>query len=177
MSTNPQKKLQESLHQFYQGIKELNFRTTPEDYYYTSIEEFILKEGVSFSLTPLNAEEKIIVKTSLSRCGKEIKKKLCFHNSQCLMIYDDTNKIKYIEGFAFLRAYIPILHGWNTINGKVIDITFERYLKEGDTNFGKAYLGVEIKKKLIVDKIMKTGKSSVFIDNREEAYPVLKRKF
>ena len=75
-----------------------------------------------FNRSELTEEEKPIFNTAYQKVKSKTFMKNCFLNSLQLSMADKTGSIKLVEGYAF--KYIPMEHSWNTINGKLIDITF-----------------------------------------------------
>lgn len=86
-----------------------------------------------FSDEKLTKEETEIFNKAYRKVRNKTYMKNCFLNSLQLSMADTTNTIKVVEGYAF--KYIPMEHGWNIINGKLIDITFN--ISDGE----KPYLG------------------------------------
>lgn len=70
----------------------------------------------------------------------------CYYNAQMLSL--DNRKLKYFEGWGITEAVgIPLEHGFNVIDGKVIDISWSD---------GKEYFGVEIPKDFIRKEMLRT---------------------
>ena len=157
-----------------------NLRTRP-GYYYSSIEDFLKKEGTFYKSQKLTKSELEYVSKAIRDLYFTPKVKQCFFNSQMLVLSDRENKLVYSEGLGFC-GLIPMLHGWVTINGKVIDLTWKTNGNKGEYVIGKlpkdyAYCGVKIDKGKMGKKLYKAGKSISFIDNWEEGFPLLKNKF
>lgn len=70
---------------------------------------------VSHSETELSALPKVI--------KRRIKLELCYGNA--LRIATDYPNVEYVEGEILVNGIIPIVHAWNCVNGKHIDLTFE----------------------------------------------------
>lgn len=81
-----------------------------------------LENLVIFNRSELTKEEREIFNTAYRKVKRKTFMKNCFLNSLQLSMADKTGSIKLVEGYAF--KYIPMEHSWNTINGKLIDITF-----------------------------------------------------
>lgn len=81
-----------------------------------------LENLVIFNRSELTKEEREIFNTAYKKVKRKTFMKNCFLNSLQLSMADKTGSIKLVEGYAF--KYIPMEHSWNTINGKLIDITF-----------------------------------------------------
>jgi hypothetical protein len=154
------------------------FTKKAKGYYYSSMYGFVFKEGVVFDSNALTEEEMQIVKQALKSSGNTTMGE-CFYNAQCLSMNDNSNSIKYHEGFKMDAEYtMPLFHGFNTINNKVIDITHKIDGQHvfGDLKDYAAYFGVEFDKALCFERISLGKNSTSFIDNMLEGYPVLKSK-
>jgi len=139
----------ESLMEYLKGVSGMFPKR--EGFEYSSMEEFILKNG------------KFYEPKELPKDIPEGKVKDCFMNAWHLAI--DRPDLTYVEGYA--SSIIPVLHAWCVDKqGNVIDPTW---------GTGKAYYGVLFTK----DYIMKTAmRRKIFgiIDNYQEGYPLLKEK-
>jgi len=147
--------------------------------YYKSIYDVVLREGKLFESKSITNDESKIIEKALKK-SKQTKLGQCFYNAQCLCLSDESNQIEYWEGFTYdSEIQMAILHGFNTINGKVIDITHKingKYIK-GVFGIENEYMGVKFDKKMIIERIC-TGKDCTsFIDNWREGYPILKNKW
>lgn len=70
---------------------------------------------VSHSETELSTLPKVI--------KGQIRLKQCYENALIIAInYPD---VEYVEGEVLANSVVPIVHAWNCINGKHIDLTFE----------------------------------------------------
>ena len=95
---------------------------------YSSPEDYILDRGEAMtSDVGLTDGELEIVLSAASFSSLTFKPKQCYHNAMMLAVHDRSGKIAYCEGYALTGA-IPTAHAWNTINGKVVDLT--RSLRE-----------------------------------------------
>jgi hypothetical protein len=95
-----------------------------QDFHYKNIFDFTNREGKMYESQPFTSEERKTVIKRINSLNGTFAPNQCFSNSGKLAMCDHKNKIKYVEGFIFKKeAGIPILHAWNEINGKVIDIT------------------------------------------------------
>ena len=160
------------------------------DFFYKSMEEFVLLNGQEFKPQPLSEEERTFVVGLIEKDYIDCKVKECFTNSQKIATSND--KILYVEGFALPENLIPVLHSWNLINGKVIDLTWcndgdlidksESHWKKRKDNiilgdFKGEYFGVIIPTKLVNKKIIKTETFGSIIDDWENGFPLLKEKW
>jgi len=97
---------------------------TPEGWGYSCVEDYVLDRGVAPTSAPLTPEEEGILWMAVGNFGRRFQQKQCFYNSQLLCLYDHSDSLQYMEGIAQGNAIIPVHHGWATINGKVIDLTW-----------------------------------------------------
>ncbi len=173
-------------------LKEMSQISRMKDpsYFYKSTEEFVLKNGQLFVSKELTEEEKKIVLDLIKDLHLDCKVKECFKNSQQLAVESD-GKIQYVEGFA--DDIIPVVHGWNAINGKVIDLTWcddgdlvnkskkkweKRKLKIVLGEFKNIeYFGVVFPVDMIRKNMLKTKQYQSLIDDWENQYPLLKQSF
>ena len=68
----------------------------------------------------------------------------CYWNAQILTLLGGFRDIKYYEGVGY--AIVPTFHAWNVYNGKVIDVTWEKFPREFPTMklVDFQYFGVEL---------------------------------
>ena len=137
--------------------------------------DFILQHGQQYKSAKLTDEELDMLRNVLSRqCSYKVKQ--CFYNAQSIGL---TGIIGYCEGYADSLG-LPMEHAWNTINGKVIDMTW-RFGNGGKPVLGIipagwAYYGVELPD-AIVRKQWSKGESQPLITNWEDGFPLLKNAF
>ena len=94
---------------------------------------------------------------------KSIKKSQCFANSQLVIINDPSNQIKYHEGFCDTGFGIPIFHGWNSLNGKLLDFTLQY---KGKIKFlEKSHIGIEVDKTWVLDCFRNKKHSTAYLEN------------
>lgn len=150
-----------------------------EDFYYKNIYDLILREGKLYKSQPFTSEENKSVTKRIRSLNGTFAPHQCFSNSGKLAMADHKEKIKYVEGFIFKEEIgIPILHAWNEINGKVIDITLIN--KYGEYTIGTfendiSYIGVTFPTRY-VRKIF-CLKSRSLLDDVYGQWPVLKNQF
>lgn len=167
-----------SVEQFLKGMVQIRSgMQKPEGFHYSCPEEFILQNGKHYASSPLTAEEMGVLK-KLARTTCRYKMKECFYNAQHLATM--ASGIKYVEGYLY-SGIIPLEHGWNTINGKVIDFTM--YHQNGgkpilgEIPAGWDYFGVEMSTGSVRKYWSDHGESSPLITNWQEGYPLLQKKF
>ncbi len=114
-------------------------------FHYKNIFDFTIREGKMYESQPFTSEERKSAVKRINSLNGTFAPNQCFSNSGKLAMCDHKEKIKYVEGFIFKKEIgIPVLHAWNEINGKVIDITLINQF--GEYTLGKfendiAYLG------------------------------------
>jgi len=155
-----------------------------EEFYYKNIYDFTLKEGKVYASQPFTSEEHKFVTKRVRSLNGTFAPNHCFLNSGKLVMADSKDKIKYVEGFIFKKEdEVPILHAWNEINGKVIDITLIN--KYGEYTIGSfeddiAYRGTVFPTSL-VRKVFghKTRSRSILSDisDKHNPWPILKHRF
>lgn len=86
--------------------------------------KYILENGRAFETTSLKADVQKKVQKFLKYFKP--KPKSCFYNAQSIVI--DFDEFEYWEGFAIdlSGVKIPLEHGWNVVNGEVVDITWQK---------------------------------------------------
>ena len=169
------KQLINFLEQMNSMIKNNNRKNN--EFYYSSVYDFILKEGKTYKSQKLTKQEKDIVKNAIMVLGFKPQYKQCYYNAQLLAISDRTNTIKYVEGQA--QNLIPTSHGWNEINGKIIDVTYKHNDKIilGNIPENSGYIGIVVDTEIIRRKILNTGYSNPIIEDWENHFPLLQKKY
>ncbi len=142
---------------------------------YSGPADFILKHGKQYESAELTPEEMDILKDVLDgQC--RYKAKQCFYNAQSIGL---GGTIGYVEGVADSIG-LPMPHAWNTINGKVIDMTWKMNNDNqpvvGIIPEGWEYFGVKLPNKMI-NKMWSTGQSNAMIDDWESGFPLLQQVF
>jgi hypothetical protein len=148
---------------------------------YACFEDYVLQHGQPFTSQPLTKEEWQHVARVAGRKHYPIKQ--CFANSQQLAIDDLSGQIQYAEGYCF--NMIPVLHGWNVLNGKVIDLTMRLFhdpyprkkwpdLCIGEFPQEREYFGQIFPLEQVADFITRTQCWGSLIDDWKGGYPLLK---
>lgn len=171
----------------------------PSGYAYSSIYEYVLKNGHSPSEIPLSIEERAWF-TDVTK-GQRYPIKQCFANSQTftLAVTDEALRrsrkklpqgwrLSYVEGYV-LPDWIPmpIHHGWVELNGKVIDLTLRyRDLKRDRKNRfydraigmypGRAYMGVMFGVSAVLAHVVKYNEWGTLLDNWHDGHALLRAK-
>ena len=157
----------------------------------------VADSGLEFSSQPLSESEKgslrCIIEDALYMCNFEQKE--CFHNAQMLVLAEDDllndldHHIQYFEGYFIQENLpIPIHHGWVAINGKVVDLTIrqdteipsidgfeDRAIGEFPSNV--YYIGIEIDKQDILDRIRDSSETHTILDDWNPKYRHLRDKY
>ena len=146
-------------------------------YAYATPYEYFMKNGKKYDSSPLDEKELAILKFAIKGHKLMYKPKECFYNAQRLA--QDSSKCRYVEGFLF-AGLIPFEHGWNTINGKVVDFTMAHSNGGkpvlGEIPAGREYFGVEFPTKMVSGLWSRTGYSTPLVSNYGEDFPLLKGK-
>jgi len=140
---------------------------------YSHPDEFFREHGKFFESQELTEEEAKTVEQAVGN-GRDFKKKQCFYNSQVIA---QQSELKYVEGFCYTGMF-PMAHAWNSINGKVVDVTL--YHRNGGLPIlgtfpeGWEYFGVDFPVREIF-KVWMEHKSSLPIISYETDFDYLKR--
>lgn len=156
----------------FRDLVEKTHRTTSNELY-TSIYDFVLKEAKMYTSQKLTENEQRTINQAIGELPFAPQQKQCFKNSQSLVFSDDSDQIKYVEGYIRLKDIslpIHISHAWNEINGKVIDITLA--IKDSNNqishNFGLFkkidYFGVVFSNEQILERQQETGEYTSLIE-------------
>jgi hypothetical protein len=158
----------------------------PEGYLYSCMEEYVNANGVDFSSEALTEREMVTVMDAVDRARMRFQIKQCFYNAQMLVLADDSGDLIYHEGWAFGKAIIAVHHGWASINGKVIDLTWrldQTLRKRGRLRDriiglypeGYEYVGVPFPdKRHLREKMLDRGWVGSQIDDWENRWPLLR---
>lgn len=84
------------------------------------------------------------------------KTKECYYNSQLFALDNESEGIKYYEGYAYPEGLIPVEHGWCVKDGKVIDLTFDALDDMFKQNRKVTYFGIEIPNEVVRNSIITT---------------------
>jgi hypothetical protein len=79
-----------------------------------SFERYVLDHGRPFFSAKLTEPERRIAKAAVDfyRIRRDrFRPQECFGNSQEVLFDDETEKLVYVEGFAWTHALFPVLHG------------------------------------------------------------------
>jgi hypothetical protein len=156
---------------------------------YASMEALVLGAGRSYSSQPLTTSERPVVQNAIRlfhNRGYIFESKLCFFNAQMLARLWRGGELVYVEGYRFdARLGSPILHGWVTINDKVIDptapgvCTIDEESGEpgrvlGAFN-GHAYWGIPFDPRYVLKRSGGGGKDAIsLIDDWQGGFPLVR---
>lgn len=110
--------------------------------------KWVLKNGKSFNGIQINSKVMAELKNASNN-----KQRQCFYNSQMLAL---NGKYEYYEGWYVTEGInLPLEHGWNVLNGKVVDVTKRFNVNE--------YFGIKIPMNYVKKMLVKTGYSDGFL--------------
>lgn len=154
----------------------------PAGFHYHGPEDYVLDHGGAFSSTPLTDEERQHVLTVADEVRGRFQLRECFYNAQRLALADTTRKLQYVEGMARGLSMFPVLHGWVTINNKVVDLTWRVHTSKRKERFrdrilgeipeGWAYNGVKFDTDWIYARWAQYGMSYSFLDDMYHGFPI-----
>lgn len=156
-------------------------------------EQYVLDEGTQMaSSEPLTDEQYAYLKriTGVIECLP----KQCFYNAQMMTLadsYHETQRVKYHEGYVF-TGIMPVLHGWITLDDKVVDVTLSTDPESTQRYFAGLppqkdlmdrvlgvipdkweYIGVPMESEYVVGLLLKHMESRSLIDNWQDGWPLL----
>jgi len=160
-------------------------RPTPAGYQYNSFYDFVLKRGQLFESQPLTREERALLFETLDRMCCRFPIQMCYANSISLVLADP--RFVYTEGY-FAQERIgpgfPIMHGWATLNGKVIDLTARLNVPRrsgrlrdrvlGEFPEKREYFGVPIGREYMMRSAFDPKFTGSIIDDWQRGFPALK---
>lgn len=155
---------------------------------YCCPEDYVLRHGSGYASQPLTATEDAQVRAVIKATRSRFPIKQCYANSQRVVTSgataDGAGVVKYVEGYVMLSdVCIPILHGWLSVNGKVVDLTLRKRGEPrvrgplGDRVFGtfqnRAYIGVEFPTRYVQDVLVSSEHYTSLLDNWFDRWPLL----
>jgi hypothetical protein len=153
------------------GFSDVPQRPLPEGFNYYCVDELILEAGSFSSPEELTEEQQEYVGRFVKAVNPQ--KRGCFKNAQRLVSMEGGNRIKYHEGFG--AFHFPIHHAWNTIDGKVIDVTWSLLDDYADDI---VYAGVPFPLQYIYHKQIETESySSMLFDEIGNGAEICKQEF
>lgn len=156
----------------------------PQGYHYQGGEDYVLERGGLATSQALTAEEKALVVRVMEQCPeKRFPVGHCYRNAQVLVACDKSETLHYCEGWAMGLVGIPTLHGWVSINDKVVDLTW-RTVKPGRGRMGNrvwgvippgwAYYGALFPNNAVRSRIIRLKSTGPFLDDVEHGFPLFK---
>jgi len=98
-------------------------------------------------------------------------------------LHDRSRRLAYVEGFVLdARSSLPFLHGWLSLDGKVVDFTAVRIESTpradppsilGELS-NRHYFGVEFCREYVESRMAATGGRGTLIDDWEHGFPLLR---
>ena len=177
----PSETLQAYLIQTTRFKRRLGLRI-PQGFHYHGPEDYVLDHGDPFTSQALTPEELALVMAATDNAGIRFQLRWCFYNAQKLVLSDTTYTLQYCEGLAIGMSGLPVLHGWATLNGKVIDLTWRQHTtkRQGrlrDRVFGEippywAYTGVQFNADSIEARWALYGSACSILDDFEHGFPI-----
>lgn len=161
-------------------------QTTPSGYGYSSIYEYVAKNGREMVSRPLTREQTQYIRRATR--GQKFPIKQCYGNAQeCLLKNQEDARLAYYEGYA-TTGFLPVLHGWLVLDGEcLIDLTWRRRSEKplrgrldrtrifGEIPEGYAYIGLKVAdRNEIFQRAMRLGAWCSFLDDWEQGYPLLR---
>lgn len=138
---------------------------------------FVLERGRKYESAKLTEDEAAQLQSAIecaTAMGVDVREfKQCYANAQRLVQMCPEGVLTYCEGYAVGRAAIPVMHGWVTLNDKVIDLTW-RPETRGVIEDGLEYFGVEFPAEVVVRKWLATEMAGTLIDDFDARWPMLK---
>lgn len=157
------------------------------DFFYSSIFDLYLKEGVLANPKPYTETEERYLLKVFGYISKAPKQKACFYNSQSLALGES---LLYAEGQVLVSTLpIPIEHGYNMLpSGKAVDVTLrgkeepntcdpKKLLERAKRNQANAYLGIVLPAEEIRLSWARTHMSLMLIETREIIGRILEKGY
>ena len=158
-------------------------------------EQYVLDEGVEMaSSEPLTEEQYTYLRMITGAI--ECLPKQCFYNAQMMTLtdsYHETPRVKYHEGYVW-TGLMPILHGWITLDDKIVDVTLSTDREATQRFFdgeppqedlrdrvlgvipdGWEYIGVPMDGEYVVSFMLEKMESRSLIDNWQDGWPLLRQ--
>ena len=150
---------------------------------YSGIEDFVLDRGTPFVSAPLTEAEHqafLAAVEAAGGMGRVTEMKQCFANAQRVVHYDPSGLLTYAEGYAVGAAKFPMLHGWVSVGGKVVDLTWRVPNRSvphvfGVIPVGWEYRGVTFPQVQVMENIVRTEAYQSLIDDWRGGYPLLQQ--
>ena len=177
---------------FHRDLR-LRMGNVPSNLNYICSEDFVLDRGEEPTVSaPLSESQySYLMRVARLSMTSTFWPKQCFSNSQSLLLADFEERMEYWEGYCF-SSIMPVLHGWLTLDGKVVDVTRstrpestqeflagiepQADLKDrvlGQIPDGWLYLGVPFHRQSISEYVFEHSEMCSQIDNWRMGFPAL----
>lgn len=170
-------------------VEGVRFQTTlglelPPGFHYLHGQDYVLDRGSAFPSDALTEDERKVVLQAVDACPiKQFRYGSCFHNAQLLAVYDPYQVLVYYEGYAIGPTNdTPVLHGWVSINHKVIDLTWAtpkvsrrgrlRNKVLGDIPKGWAYYGAPFPTAGLIARMCRIEATGSFLEDDVYGFPL-----
>jgi len=168
-----------------EGVK---FQTTlglelPQGFHYLHGQDYVLDRGSPFPSDSLTEDEVQVVLRAVDACPlKQFRYGSCFHNAQMLASFDPYQALVYYEGYAIGETNdTPVLHGWVSINHKVVDLTWSskqpwrprlRNKILGTIPEGWAYYGAPFPTSALISRMCRIEATGSFLEDDVYGFPL-----
>ena len=178
------------LEEYLRGISELKRSSgfkPPVGVVYLGTEDYVLERGSEFTSRPLTPLERKAVLQAVDLAGGTRRvsvRKSCFANAQQVVLADESGLLSYAEGYAIGRAHIPMLHGWISVGGAIVDLTWKSTAPRksgrlktavlGVIPDGWMYRGVVFSGPTVLMGVLRSGMYQSLIDDWQGGWPLLR---
>jgi hypothetical protein len=147
---------------------------------YTSVVDYILDRGKYYQAQELSQEQLDYLDQVMERSGYFFAPRECFSNAQYALLFDVENRMAYVEGYAHGQAPIPVHHGWLTIDGAPVEITWRDHSSNRSgpmiqPKLDFAYFGVEFDRDDLARQMFEKQFLGTVIDDWEAGWPELQK--
>jgi hypothetical protein len=156
----------------------------PKGFHYLHGQDYVLDRGTPFRSGPLTEDEHKVVLRAVDACPlKRFRYGSCFHNAQMLAAFDPFQALVYYEGYAIGDTNdTPVLHGWVSINHKVVDLTWAvptvsrrgrlRNKVLGTIPKGWSYYGAPFPTAALIARICRIEATGSFLEDDVYGFPL-----
>jgi len=156
----------------------------PKGFHYLHGQDYVLDRGSPFPSLSLTEDELQVVLRAVDACPlKRFRFGHCFHNAQLLAAFDPYQVLIYYEGYAIGPTNdTPVLHGWVSVNHKVVDLTWTtpkvsrqgrlRTKVLGSIPQGWAYYGAPFPTAALIARMTRIGATGSFLEDDVYGFPL-----
>ena len=177
------------------GLISRPFGAAPGGYRHASLYEAVVVDGKPYGSAVLDEAQlsALFDAIDLAEGGTRFPRRQCFANSQRVLFGARDSelllRLRYVEGY-MLTDYcpIPILHGWLTFDGAVVDLTARLRAADGEPprrkgrlrdrvigDIGKReYRGIEIGLPAVMERALRLRSWGSMLDCHELGFPLLR---